>query len=107
MPNFTIQADEDEYRLCVDGEEGSMGAYGLSPSACKVGNDIYYCFVDNGDQAEEAKVCRVDSVTQFHVDLVEEAQFTDKDEPEPDEPDEDEEEEDELEPGEEVEVTEE
>lgn len=78
-PTFTVQMDEDEYRIMgPDGEEGDAVDYG-EPAVLMIGSAIYYCLIDDPD-TEAADVMRIDSVSKMPTE-VEEVEFQDADGP--------------------------
>lgn len=66
---FTVQMDEDYYRLCgPDGEEGQLVPYGET-AILKIDEALYYCHVEDGDEDapvvyEVLTVKRLDSDTE-------------------------------------------
>jgi hypothetical protein len=85
---FTIQADEEKYRIVTaDGQESETVVYG-EPTIIKVGEDYYYacCDVDKDGELSDGEVFRIDSVTPVTTEVVD-VEFEDDEEEEEEEDD--------------------
>jgi hypothetical protein len=75
MPKFTVQMDEEEYRIqTAEGNAGPCASYGCI-AHIEIGEYLYYALVEDAD-ADEAEVIRIDSATAFPC-TVEEVEFSD------------------------------
>lgn len=78
MSTFTVQMDEDQFRICgPDGEEGELVSYdGVAFLA--IGDEVYFCRVDNPD----AETQRVECVTQTKAmpTAIEDSEFQEEEE---------------------------
>lgn len=79
MPRtFTVQMDEDEYRICgPTDEEGEAVPYG-ELATLAIGPAIYYCLIED-PKSDTPQVLRVDSVSKMPTE-VEEVEFQDAEE---------------------------
>lgn len=81
---FRIECRSDDYQFVHDGEDGSSisttGVYGETPAIMELEGDIFYCWIEDGDDPEP-QVCKVDSVSICESTLIDDGEWTELTEP--------------------------